>query len=164
MSLFSLFSPHLLQMCPPRINDDLNFLKRRQHVGERWVDKGDATKSFRLPRRYCTTENECCEDIKSCQFFGKKWKVQIRLHLLRMFEKSLDIRNVFSYNMKRISDVWPSKSIKMDCLKTAHHRISICVHLRDTIKRCRVRQVIISITGRFFYPAFCSFANTHMCK
>ena len=40
MSLFSLFSPHLLQMCPPRINDDLNFLKRRQHVGERWVDRG----------------------------------------------------------------------------------------------------------------------------
>ena len=71
-----------------------------------------------------------------------------------MFEESLDIRNVFSYNMKRISDVWPSKSIKIDCLKTAHHRISICVHLRDTIKRCRVRQVIVSITGRFFYPAF----------
>ena len=40
MSLFSLFSPHLLQMCPPRMNDDLNFLKRRQHVGERWVDRG----------------------------------------------------------------------------------------------------------------------------
>ena len=101
---------------------------------------------------------------KVVNFLEKKWKVQIRLHLLRMFEKSLDIRNVFSYNMKRISDVWPSKSIKIDCLKTAHHRISICVHLRDTIKRCRVRQVIISITGRFFYPAFCSFANTHMCK
>ena len=40
MSLFSLFSPHLLRMRPPRMNDDLNFLKRRQHVGERWVDRG----------------------------------------------------------------------------------------------------------------------------
>ena len=118
------------------------------------MDRGYATKPFRSPRRYCTTENECCEDIKSCQFFGKKWKIRIKFYLLRMFEESLDIRNVFSYNMKRISDVWPSKSIKMDCLKTAHHRISICVHLRDTIKRCRVRQVIVSITGRFFCRCF----------
>lgn len=60
---------------------------------------------------------------KVVNFLEKKWKVRIKFHLLRMFEESLDIRNVFSYNMKRTSDAWSSKSIKMDCLKTVHQDI-----------------------------------------
>ena len=151
-------------MCPPHINDDLNFLKRRQHVGERWVDRGMRQNHFVRRGDIVPQKTNDVKTSKVVNFLEKKWKIRIKFYLLRMFEESLDIRNVFSYNMKRISDVWPSKSIKIDCLKTAHHRISICVHLRDTIKRCRVRQVIVSITGRFFCPAFCSFANTHMCK
>lgn len=164
MSLFSLFSPHLLRMRPPHINDDLNFLKRRQHVGERWVDRGYATKPFCSPRRYCTTENECCEDIKSCQFFGKKWKVQIRLHLLRMFEKSLDIRNVFSYNMKRTK--MHGHKINQNGLSENRTSGYINSHEFADVTETNVGAPGYCINNRtlFLSLLFRSCANKHMCK